>query len=619
MRNLLSSLNGSASFAPQRRVRAFLAFGFALLLFSSATANAQTTDQRYLDDVKHLSAPEMEGRGDGSKGLTRAAHLIERRYKSLGLEPAGAGSYFQPFSLITGTRMKGDNFLQVQNRQAKTALKLHQDFVPLSFSASGSASGPVVFAGYGASASEFSYDDYQDLDVKDKIVVVLRYEPSGFAAKHGNTGLTQHAELITKAINARNHGARAVVIVNGNLGHGEEDLLMPFGSINGPVNSGILLVQAKNEVVDAWLRAAGKSLADVQSQINAATKPASFPLPDNLRLILKVDIETTRATVNNVLAYLPGQTDEYVVLGAHYDHLGRGNFDSLAPTQIGQIHPGADDNASGTAGVLELARRLAPMKGKLRRGILFASFAGEELGLLGSAEWVREPTRPLEKAVAMLNMDMIGRIKDNQLYIGGVGTGSTFQGLLDQAPNKSSFKIDYSAGGPASSDHTSFVAKHIPVLFFFSGLHSDYHKPSDTWDKINAVAAVRLLDLVENISEKIASAPERPEFKAVVEDKPPSSGSGGGGSGYGAYFGSIPDFGQVENGVKFSDVKPGSPAAKAGLKGGDVLVQFGDRPIKNLYDFTDALRRGKVGDVVEVKVMRDGQPLTVSVTLEQRK
>ncbi|HSK43085.1 MAG TPA: PDZ domain-containing protein, partial [Candidatus Binatia bacterium] len=156
----------------------------------------------------------------------------------------------------------------------------------------------------------------------------------------------------------------------------------------------------------------------------------------------------------------------------------------------------------------------------------------------------------------------------------------------------------------------------IPVLFFFSGLHSDYHKPSDTWEKINAVAAVRLLDLVQDVSQKIASAPERPGFVTLVEDKPAASGSGG---GYGAYFGSIPDFGQVENGVKFSDVKPGSPAAKAGLKAGDVLVQFGDRPIKNLYDFTDALRRSNVGDVVEVKVMREGKPVNASVKLEQRK
>ena len=445
---------------------------------------------------------------------------------------------------------------------------------------------------------------------------MLRYEPPAFGKTHGNTGLTQHSQLITKAINARNHGAKAVVIVNGRLEQGEEDLLTRFGSVSGPVNTGILLVQVKNMAAEAWFRAAGKSLADAQGQINASTKPASFSLADNLRLTLKVDIETTRATVNNVLAYLPGETDEYVILGAHYDHLGRGNFDSLAPSQIGQIHPGADDNASGTAGVLELARRLAPMKGKLRRGILFASFAGEELGLLGSAEWVKDPTRPLDKAVAMLNMDMIGRIKDDKVYIGGVGTGSTFQGALQEAQSKTGFKVEYSAGGYSSSDHTSFVTKRVPVLFFFSGLHSDYHKPSDTWEKINAEAAVRLLDLVQDVSQKIASAPERPAFVTVVEDKPVASGSGG---GYGAYFGSIPDFGQVENGVKFSDVKPGSPAAKAGLKAGDVLVQFGDLPIKNLYDFTDALRRSKVGDVVEVKVMREGKPVSASVKLEQRK
>jgi len=382
------------------------------------------------------------------------------------------------------------------------------------------------------------------------------------------------------------------------------------------MNSGIVLLQVKNTIVQSWFQAAGKSLAEIQKQMNEGAKPASFAFPVSLRLSLKVDVEHTEATVNNVLAYLPGETDEYLILGAHYDHLGRGNFDSLAPSQIGQIHPGADDNASGTAGLLELARRLAPMKGKLHRGILFASFAGEELGLLGSAEWVKEPTRPLEKAVAMLNMDMIGRIKDDKIYIGGVGTGSTFQEVLDRAQDKSGFKIEYSASGYASSDHTSFVTRRIPVLFFFSGLHSDYHKPSDTWEKINADAALRLLTLVDNVSEQIIAAPARPAFQTVVEEKPVASGSSG---GYGPYFGSIPDFGQVENGVKFSDVKPGSPAAKAGLRAGDVLIQFGEMPIKNLYDFTDALRRSKVGDVVEVKVLRDGQPVSASVKLEQRK
>ncbi len=588
----------------------------ALVLAAASTSGPQADPTRYLNDIKSLASPDMEGRGAGTKGLTRAQRLIEKRYKELGLEPAGSNGYTQPFTVVTGARLMSDNHFAVEAAGSRNDLKINQDFVPFSFSASGQIAAPVVFAGYGATADEFHYDDYAGLDVKDKLVVVLRYEPSGFAEKSGNHGLTQHSQLITKAINARNHGAKGIVVLNGKLGDGEEDLLTRFGSVSGPENVGLVMVQAKNAVAESWFQSAGKSLKDVQEQINSTSKPASFAFPDTLHLILHIDIETTRATVNNVLAWLPGQTDEYVIVGAHYDHLGRGNFDSLAPSQIGQIHPGADDNASGTAGVLELARLLAPQRGQLKRSILFMDFAGEELGLLGSAEWVKNPTRPLSKAVAMLNMDMIGRIKDDKVYIGGVGTGSTLKAILEQAQKETPFKIEYSAGGYSSSDHTSFVAKKIPVLFFFSGLHSDYHKPSDTWDKINAPSAARLLDLVENVAVQLANANDPPTFQVVAEDKPTT---GGGGGGYGPYFGSIPDFGQTETGVKFSDVKPNSPAAKAGLKAGDILIQFGDKPIKNLYDFTDALRRSKVGDVVEVKVLRDGQPITVSVKLEQRR
>jgi hypothetical protein len=606
-----------------RRSR-FLKRGLLLVLTSAILAAAAPTSvgtadpQRYLDDVKTLTAPAMEGRGDGTKGLTRAAHLIENRFKSLGLQPAGTNSYFQPFIVITGAHLKSNNHFSVQTGGTRTVFKINEDFVPFSFSSSGSVNAPIVFAGYGVTADEFKYDDYGGLDVKDKIVVVLRYEPKFFAVHTGDHGLTQHSQLITKAINARNHGAKAIVLVNGKLGEGEDDLLTRFGSVSGPENVGIVFVQVKNAVADRWFQGTGKSLRDVQEQMNASSKPDSFAFPDNLHAVLNVSVENMRATVNNVLAYLPGKSDEYIIIGAHYDHLGRGNFDSLAPSQIGQIHPGADDNASGTAGVLELARLLAPHKGELQRGILFASFAGEELGLLGSAAWVKNPTLPLDKAVAMLNMDMIGRIKDDKIYIGGVGTGSTFKGLLAQEESKSNFKLEYSSGGYSASDHTSFVAKKIPVLFFFSGLHSDYHKPSDTWDKINAPSAARLLQLISDVGLQLADAQERPAFINVVEERP-MGGIGGAGGGYGPYFGSVPDFGQTENGVRFSDVRPGSPAAKAGFKAGDVLVQFGEKPINNLYDFTDALRRSRVGDVVEVKVLREGQPVTASVKLEQRR
>ena len=341
-------------------LEALLIFFLTLSFASAALADDSADPKRYLDDIKTLSAPVMEGRGAGTKGIALAANMIEQRYRALGIQPAGTKGYFQPFTVITGARLKPGNRLQVVASGSKKDLKLNQDFVPFSFSASGEISGPVVFAGYGATATEFGYDDYAHLNVKDKIVLILRYEPSGFAAKSGHSGLTEHSQLIKKAINARNHGAKAVILINGKLGDGEEDVLTRFGSVNGPENVGIVIVQAKNAAADAWFATAGKSLADVQNRINTSSNPESFDFPDSVRISLKVNVESTRAAANNVLAYLPGKTDEYIIIGAHYDHLGYGNVDSLAPSQIGQIHPGADDNASGTAGVLELARILAP-------------------------------------------------------------------------------------------------------------------------------------------------------------------------------------------------------------------------------------------------------------------
>ncbi len=378
-----------------------------------------------------------------------------------------------------------------------------------------------------------------------------------------------------------------------------------------------------NVVAEGWLKSAGKSLAELQQGIDNSSHPNSFVLPESAQVSLAVNIEHMHAKVANVVGYLPGKTDEYIVIGAHYDHLGYGDSNSLAPSQIGQIHFGADDNASGTAGVLELARifsQRARQGEQLKRGILFITFSGEELGLLGSADWVNHPTLPLDKAVAMINMDMIGRLRDDKLYVGGVGTAAGFRSMVEQAADKDGFHVDYSFRGESSSDHTSFLSKKIPVLFFFSGLHSDYHKPSDTWDKINAQGGARIVTLVEQLAGEIANGDPEPRFVAAAAiPNPHGEGVGDAVSGYGPYFGSVPDFGAEIDGVKFADIHAQSPAGKAGLKAGDVLVQFGGMTIHNLYDFTDALRRSHVGQTVEVKVLRNGQPVTARVTLEQRR
>src|SRR5579863_10304158 len=256
--------------------RALLVFAATVLLGAANNPVLPADPTRYLNDINSLAAPEMEGRGAGTKGLTLAQHLIEKRYKELGLEPAGTNSYAQPFTVVTGARLKSDNRFAVQTAGAKNEpsnneLKIDRDFVPFSFSASGQVAAPLVFAGYGATADEFHYDDYAGLDVKDKVVVVLRYEPSGFAEKSGNHGLTQHSQLITKAINARNHGAKAIIVVNGKLGDGEEDLLTRFGSVSGPEDAGIVMVHVRNTVADSWFATAGKSLTAVLDQLNSAS------------------------------------------------------------------------------------------------------------------------------------------------------------------------------------------------------------------------------------------------------------------------------------------------------------------------------------------------------------
>src|SRR5205823_3892916 len=303
-------------------------------------------------------------------------------------------------------------------------------------------------------------------------------------------------------------------------------------------------------------------------------------------------------TVHNVVGYLPGETSEYIVIGAHYDHLGLGEQFSMAPSLAGTVHPGADDNASGSSGVIELARRMGS-EPKPKRGVLFMTFAGEELGLLGSSYYVNHPELPLDKAVAMINMDMIGRVREGKVYIGGAGTGTTLRATLDQVVPKYKLKVDFSdTTGYGSSDHTSFTTKQVPVLFFFSGLHSDYHKPSDTWDKIDAPDAARLLQMVAEVSDRLREDDTRPQFVRVKEPGVMGGVGSSSGSGYGPYFGSIPDFGEGVKGVKFADVREDSPAAKAGFKAGDILVEFDGKPIQNLYDFTYALRAHKPGDEV---------------------
>ena len=474
--------------------------------------------------------------------------------------------------------------------------------------------------GYGITANEYHYDDYAGIDVKDKIVLLVRHEPQEDDAKSIFQGkeLTQHSTFAIKAVNAKMHGARGVILINDAYPHHTpaEDRLDAFGQATGPTDSGVLFVQVKEATAEAWLKTEGRDLHEILDGIDQDLKPRSFPLT-KLTVSMTLNIQHDVKTVHNVAAYIPGKTNEYVIIGAHYDHLGLGDEHSLAPSLIGTVHPGADDNASGTAGVIELARWFSRQP-QQQRGILFITFAGEELGLLGSNYYTGHPLLPLEDAVTMINMDMIGRIRGGKVYVNGTGTGSTLDKLVESIQPPESFKLDFSeATGYGGSDHMSFTVKQVPVVFFFSGLHGDYHKPSDTWDKIDAPDAAKLLGYVAQVATRLANDPERPKFQRVAEKIAPVSS--GGGRGYGPNFGSIPDFDEPPHGVRFADIQDGTPAAKAGLKAGDILIEFDGKDIGNLYDFTYALQAHKPGDEVLVKVLRGSQTIEAKVLLTERR
>ena len=537
--------------------------------------------------------------------------------------------YELSFPAEIGAKLGSRNTFSFSDGGAAKTLKINKDFEPFSFSTVGKTSDSVVFAGYGITAKPYNYDDYANVDVTGKLVLILRHEPQENDRRSIFDGrkLTSYATFVDKMANAKAHGARGVILINDLAAHpGKEDKLEEFGSTGGPRDAGIFFVQVKDATAEEWFRAEGRDLRQIASGIDSDLHPRSFELA-KLKVDLEVDLAHETKTVHNVAGFLPGTTPEYVVIGAHYDHLGLGDEHSLAPDLKGTIHPGADDNASGTSGVIELARwfskRYSSEQAQPKRGILFLTFAGEELGLLGSAWYVNHPSLPLGDAVAMINLDMIGRIREGHVFLSGARTGTTLDQLVAGLKPPAPLNIDETGKNSGTnlsdaSDHASFNSKGVPTLFFFSGLHADYHKPSDTADKINSNDAAKLLDYVAELTTRLADSPDRPQFVKVAPEREPAAG-GGRSSGYGPDFGSIPDFDEPPTGVRFADIRPGSPAAKAGLQPGDILIEFDGKQIGNLYDFTYVLRQHKPQDLVLVKVMRKGQTIEAKVLLTERR
>jgi len=475
---------------------------------------------------------------------------------------------------------------------------------------------PVVFAGYGITAPGYDYDDYTNIDAHDKLVLVLAQEPGEMDSTSRFDGSinTPHAELRTKAINAREHGALGLIVVNGPKYHANEPLPRPRTDGGGYMTSGLLAAYVSEKVADQMLHGLGMTLSEAQRAIEAVQQPRSRDLPDSATLT--ITLQRTRARIRNVVGIQPGKdSTRVIVVGAHYDHLGFGGESSLAPHEH-VPHVGADDNASGVAALLGAAAKLANERRPWPNHFqVFAAFTGEESGLIGSSHFTDDPPFPLENIEAMINMDMVGRLRDDKLMVMGVGTSDHFPALLENLNNTAKFDLKTSSDGYGPSDHSSFYKRQIPVLHLFTGAHTDYHKPSDTWDRINAEGLARVSDFVVAILDSLDQRPRPPYRRA---ESSPSQGRIAGGAGYGAYLGTIPDYMQTEGGVLLSGVRSGSPADQAGLTGGDVIVRFDGIRVDNIYDYTYALRSRKPGQQVRITVKRKGIDLDLVATLGRR-
>ncbi len=580
------------------------------------------------DDIYWLADDAREGRLPGTPGADAAADYIARRFHDLGLEPLPAiGSYRQTFDLPGPAAMGKGNDLSLNNE----ALRLDHDYRPLAFSPTGSFDGKIAFVGYGVGSKKYDYDDFAGIDLTDRVVVAMRYEPHNDKGKSRFTGdeFSDNAPITKKAQEARSRGARALLLVNPAENHADDAPLRPFVSLGSRFEiAAIPVVSVTPELARKLI--GGRDLLELQRSIDRSGKPNSF-LVDTNTARGRVDLEVQRTITRNVVGLLPGsgpQKDEVVVIGAHYDHIGHGAFGSRKPGE-NLIHNGADDNASGTAAMMAVAEELSKLK--LNRSVLFVAFSGEESGLLGSGYFVNHSPVPVEKMVAMLNLDMVGRARNNILSVGGGGTRAAFAPMLEKLDQSSPLEFrSIGQGGFGPSDHQSFAMKKVPVLFFFTGLHAEYHHPDDDAKLVNFDGVAEISYVVATLAAQLAEAP-----REAYIDKYDGTGMTTGIDTPGSAtqpatqstrmgrssLGVIPDYGsdQSTGGVRIGGTVPNSPAARAGLIEADVLVGWNDKPIGNLYDLTDLLRKSDPGDEVIVHYTRAGNRASVRVRLAERK
>jgi Tol biopolymer transport system component len=565
----------------------------------------ETSADRVQRDIAWLADPAREGRGLGTKGLAASGEFIEQRFAKLGLMPAGEqGTFRDSFSVAKRVQVGKETSLAIDGKALAA-----NEFQPLAFSAQGKLEADLVLAGYGVVAKELKVDDYRGLDVKGKLVVVRRFVPETPAFQKP-VDQRRYGDLWYKAVTARMAGAVGMIVVDaptppaatakGKPWKAPDEAKFPELTRENYGDAGMPTLIVKREAFEPLLK-------ELQQR-------------RKLRASINVNLSYEKQSAFNVIARLPAnapaaerQPGELVV-GAHYDHLGYGGVHSLTPDSSAP-HLGADDNASGVAGILEIARTLAASP-KRKQDVLFMAFSAEESGVLGSSHLVHEPPAGLDpkRFRAMLNLDMVGRLRDNQLTVLGAKTATEWQALVTAACDRERVQCALGSDGYGPSDQTSFYAAGVPVLHFFSGSHSDYHKPSDSADRINAAGAAQIAKLVADIAQTVTDLPSGLAYQQVAPEAPR-----GDMRSFNASLGTIPDYaGPAQGGgVLLSGVRPGSAAEKAGLRRGDTLIGLGKTELKSLHDFMFVLNGSKPGQTVTARVKRDGKVLELPITFEE--
>jgi Zn-dependent M28 family amino/carboxypeptidase len=596
-----------------------------IVALAATTTQAQTaTQSRTQVHVQTLASEKFDGRMAGSQGERLAAEYIARELKRIGAQPLpGAKDVFQPFEFTAGTKDGGSLITVTPQGAAPRTFKTTDHVQALSFSDSNEVSGEVVFAGYGLVVPEnqnFGYDSYVGLDVKDKIVVVLRYFPED-ADQKTRAILARYSDLRYKAMAARQRGAKAIIVVTGprspNAG-----ATVPMTFDTALAGSGLVATSISGEVGRALFAAAppDKSLEEAQKSLDTGNPHATgFAIP-NLTVTVKAAVQRETQTGRNVLAYLPasgpttGVEKPWIAVGAHYDHLGRGgNGNSLASKEeAGRIHHGADDNASGTAAVLAIAEALS--KENRRRHVLLAFWSAEEIGLIGSTAFVNKPAVPLEQIAAYLNFDMVGRMVDNKLTLQATGTSPVWNRIIEQANVAAGFDLVLQPDPYQPTDVATFNGVSVPALSFFTSTHTDYHRPSDTAEKINYEDLDRIVEFAARIVNNVDDTPDAPQFTKVEQQT-----QAGGRGGVRVFTGTIPDYATNVKGLLLGGVIGGGPAEQAGLQKGDVVIEIAGQSIANIYDYTYALELLKVGEPVKIVFMRGTERRETTLTPGARK